>query len=197
MTIWNTKQWKERREEILLIKSACEWCGSRTRLQIAHKDKERKTGFERYSEMKDGDVMGLCASCHLAHHKGLNLCPECHGWKKEIWRQCYKCFKKENPDFESASEFLSRMAKLEEQDEDRAECASEFLHRMYLMSKDEDTLKEAKLEEQKDKGYEIWMEENGFATDDNVLTDEGVMAHNYYWKTLGSGRKVPRKYVKN
>ena len=45
--------------------------------------------------------------------------------------------------------------------------------------------------------YEIWMEENGFATDDNVLTDEGVMAHNYYWKTLGSGRKVPRKYVKN
>ena len=164
MTIWNTKQWKERREEILLIKSACEWCGSRTRLQIAHKDKERKTGFERYSEMKDGDVMVLCASCHLAHHKGLNLCPECHGWKKEIWRQCYKCFKKENPDFESASEFLSRMAKLEEQ---------------------------------KDKDYEIWMEENGFATDDNVLTDEGVMAHNYYWKTLGSGRKVPRKYVKN
>ena len=55
MTIWNTKQWKERREEILLIKSACEWCGSRTRLQIAHKDKWKKTGFERYSEMKDDD----------------------------------------------------------------------------------------------------------------------------------------------
>ena len=115
MAIWNTKQWKERREEILLIKSACEWCGSRTRLQIAHKDKWKKTSFERYSEMKDGDVMVLCASCHLANHKDLDLCPKCHGWKKEHYNMCYKCFKKENPDFESASEFLDRMAKWEEQ----------------------------------------------------------------------------------
>ena len=174
MAIWNTKQWKERREEILLIKSACEWCGSRTRLQIAHKDKWKKTGFERYSEMKDGDVMVLCASCHLANHKDLDLCPKCHGWKKEHYNMCYKCFKKENPDFESASEFLDRMTKWEEQDEEQEEEMP-----------------------QTDYEYTRWMEENGFATDDNVLTDEGVMAHNYYWKTLGSGRKVPRKYVKN
>ena len=189
MTIWNTKQWKERREEILLIKSACEWCGSRTRLQIAHKDKERKTGFERYSEMKDGDVMVLCASCHLAHHKGLNLCPECHGWKKEIWRQCYKCFKKENPGFESKREFLDRMAKLEEQDENRAESASEFLSRVHDEQYPE--------EKSRKTDYAIWMQENGFSTDKETWEVEDVIAHNYYWKTFGSGRKVPRKYVKN
>ena len=105
MTVWNTKQWKNRREEILLCKSACEWCGNRIRLQIAHKDKLKSFSFERYSEMRDADIMVLCASCHLAHHKGLNLCPTCHGWKKESRNMCYKCFKKENPDFKEAMTF--------------------------------------------------------------------------------------------
>tara|TARA_Y100001951_G_C11233557_1_gene236079 strand:- start:550 stop:894 length:345 start_codon:yes stop_codon:yes gene_type:complete len=114
MTVWNTKQWKNRREEILLCKSACEWCGSRTRLQIAHKDKSKIFSFERYSEMRDEDIRVLCASCHLAHHKGLELCPKCHGWKKERWSTCYKCFKKANPNFIPAKTFLEMM----EEDDD-------------------------------------------------------------------------------
>ena len=107
--IWNTKEWKKRREEILLGKSACEWCGNRIRLQIAHKDKYKIQGFERYCEMRDEDIRVLCASCHLAHHKGLNLCPTCHGWKKEGMNTCYKCFKKANPNFIPAKTFLEMM----------------------------------------------------------------------------------------
>jgi hypothetical protein len=111
---WASKEWKKKREEILLIKSACEWCGSRIRLQIAHKSRnyskyQSDKKYEDYLEMKMEEIRVLCSSCHLAHHKQLDLCPICHGWKKEYYEKCFKCKIKKNSDEYNKCPYCKKM----------------------------------------------------------------------------------------
>ena len=89
---WQTKEWKKRREQILLTRNKCEWCGKTKKLQIAHKIK--LTGmlyYDEYIACKDDDIRVLCAGCHLAEHKGITPCPSCSGWKQKHNIICKKC----------------------------------------------------------------------------------------------------------
>ena len=101
---WKSKVWKKRRSEILLMRSACEWCGNRSRLQIAHKERifsRSDANYEKYLEMPLEDIRVLCQSCHMAHHKHLDLCPNCHGWKQERSIICFKCLPEKDKVIES------------------------------------------------------------------------------------------------
>jgi hypothetical protein len=100
---WQTKEWKKRRKEILLIRNKCEWCGKTEKLQIAHKKHVEKYTLAnpQYLLCADKDIQVLCARCHFAEHKNLTKCPTCDGYKAEWNEVCSKCFRKEHPQEES------------------------------------------------------------------------------------------------
>lgn len=57
--------------------------------------KQRDAFHERYMMLKREDVTILCRRCHLALHKGLDLCPVCKThYKKRSYPMCWECFKK-------------------------------------------------------------------------------------------------------
>jgi len=92
---WQTKEWKKRREQILLTRNKCEWCGKTKKLQIAHKIKFTSLYYDEYIACRDDEIRVLCASCHLAEHKGIEPCPSCSGWKQKHNTICKKCRERE------------------------------------------------------------------------------------------------------
>jgi len=64
--------------------------------QIGEIVSQQREGFyKRYKELREEDIMILCRRCHLALHKGLNLCPVCKThYKKWGHSMCWECFKK-------------------------------------------------------------------------------------------------------
>ncbi|MBP2030316.1 hypothetical protein J2755_001250 [Methanohalophilus levihalophilus] len=51
---------------------------------------------ERLSYMSFENVQILCDRCHIAHHKGMNLCPVCKkNYKKVLHETCWGCIPEE------------------------------------------------------------------------------------------------------
>lgn len=113
---WQSKGWKEKRLEILSRRPKCEWCDKTTKLQIAHKDITSRW-TPNYLELKDKDIMVLCAGCHLGHHKGLNKCP-CGNWKRIRSKTCWTCRpKKEQESIMNYNKWMNTTLKrLEDED---------------------------------------------------------------------------------
>ena len=90
--IWQTKQWKEKRQEILTRRTCCEWCGSHKNLSIAHNDLDSVLTNE-YLEMRDEDIQVLCKRCHFAQHHGKEICTDCHEhyFDPSYYSVCYAC----------------------------------------------------------------------------------------------------------
>ena len=99
---WQTKEWKNRREQILLTRNKCEWCGKTENLHITHKVHVAKYTLPtpEYLACSNDDIRVLCGGCHLADHKGIEPCPSCSGWKRKYNSICKKCFMKETPQTE-------------------------------------------------------------------------------------------------
>ena len=52
--------------------------------QLIGEENKKYTDFE--------DIQVLCKKCHLAHHKGMDLCPVCKKkYKKKQYKTCYDC----------------------------------------------------------------------------------------------------------
>jgi len=50
------------------------------------------TEIENKKYMEFEDIQVLCKRCHLAHHKGMDLCPVCKKkYKKKQYKTCYDC----------------------------------------------------------------------------------------------------------
>ena len=90
---WGTKEWKEKRASVL--KATCEWCGSKKNL-VLHHTNEAKLTDEEYV-LLEKDVVTICRRCHLAHHRGMHLCPECKTkYKSDLYPYCYDCAAKKD-----------------------------------------------------------------------------------------------------
>ncbi len=86
---WQTKEWIQKRKEYLKGKY-CEQCDSRDNLVIHHPQKKNSLTTEEYTSFK-GTII-LCNRCHLNHHKGYELCPECKKkYKKRRYETCWNC----------------------------------------------------------------------------------------------------------
>ena len=86
---WQTKEWIQKRKEYLIGKN-CEQCNSEKNLVIHHPQKKNSLTTEGYTSFKG--IIILCNRCHLAHHKGMNLCPECKKkYKKMRYDTCWNC----------------------------------------------------------------------------------------------------------
>lgn len=88
---WQNAKWIKRRSEILLKRNVCEskYCNSNKNLQISHNDRSSRW-TSSYMELRDDEITVKCAKCHLAFHKGIELC-SCGGWKKIHFPTCLKC----------------------------------------------------------------------------------------------------------
>ena len=107
---WQTKEWKNRREQILLTRNKCEWCGKTKNLHITHKVHVAKYTLPtpEYLACSNDDIRVLCGGCHLADHKGIEPCPSCSGWKRKYNSICKKCREREeDEEWEKAHEQLS------------------------------------------------------------------------------------------
>ena len=94
---WQTKEWKNRRKQILLTRNKCEWCGKTENLHITHKVHVAKYTLPtpEYLACSNDDIRVLCGGCHLADHKGIEPCPSCSGWKRKHNSICKKCRERE------------------------------------------------------------------------------------------------------
>ena len=104
---WQTKEWKNRREQILLTRNKCEWCGKTKNLHITHKVHVAKYTLPtpEYLACSNNDIRVLCGGCHLADHKGIEPCPSCSGWKRKHNSICKKCREREeDKEWEKAHE---------------------------------------------------------------------------------------------
>jgi len=130
---WQTKEWKNRRKQILLTRNKCEWCGKTENLHIAHKVHVAKYTLPtpEYLACSDEDIRVLCARCHFADHKNLTPCPECDGWKVKWNEVCKKCFMKETPQTEILDEDDLRQAIAEDFDFDGIESFQIFYDRVH------------------------------------------------------------------
>ena len=117
---WQTKEWKNRREQILLTRNKCEWCGKTENLHITHKVHVAKYTLPtpEYLACSNDDIRILCGGCHLADHKGIEPCPSCSGWKRKQNSICKKCFMKETPQTEILDDDDLRQAIAEDFDFD-------------------------------------------------------------------------------
>jgi len=93
---WRTKEWRERRKEILMNRPNCEWCGFDSYLQIAHKSGSGRS--DNYHQMLEEEVVVLCRSCHFIMHKGSDPCLKCGKWKRSRYDRCYTCWNKATDD---------------------------------------------------------------------------------------------------
>ena len=90
MKPWITKEWKEKREEIIKNKN-CEWCGSKNNLVIHHPQPTNSLTEEQYMSL-EGTII-ICNRCHHAHHKGMVLCNNCKKhYHKPKFEMCFHCF---------------------------------------------------------------------------------------------------------
>jgi hypothetical protein len=92
------KAWLDRRKEIITTDSCCDICGvssANSILQIHHvsKDAYKEENFHLYETLSpDLPFILLCKKCHLASHRGLDLCPICGDhYKLGFYPQCFHC----------------------------------------------------------------------------------------------------------
>lgn len=81
---WSSKEWKDKRKELIKPDTICVWCGSKDRLALHH------LSNETYMECKNTII--LCRKCHAATISGRKLCPVCKKSYTHDWRGvCPSC----------------------------------------------------------------------------------------------------------
>jgi len=89
--IYRSKEWKEKREEIL--SDTCAYCGSKDKLCLHHLDETSYKNIDVYKNISDENVITLCNLCHYHIHRGRDVCQVCKkNYKGLSFQMCRECF---------------------------------------------------------------------------------------------------------
>jgi hypothetical protein len=99
--VWQTKEWKDRRDALIGRTTICEWCKDpfdKKNPAAVHHLRER-AGFDKYMELASDEIVVICKKCHFIWTKyrirrgdPLHTCKKCGGVKvSRRFDLCFRC----------------------------------------------------------------------------------------------------------